>query len=136
MAFKLRLEHIVGITILTIGVGIYAGLPSDQRSFLTPEQAESYGYDGPRMVMYETAWCGSCRRYHAEFASGYRASRYHKVARLTFVDADNYSVQRKYNINAYPTFVLRDAAGRELERVVGYPGGNASLFRMVDRHGL
>jgi protein disulfide-isomerase len=44
------------------------------------------------------------------------------------VKKQNEALQKKYNVEGYPTFVLVDGSGKELGRHVGYLKGGPSAF--------
>jgi hypothetical protein len=76
------------------------------------------------LVMFETAGCPWCAKWHAEVGRGYAKStegqraplRTHKVE-----DAAGAGVVLAAPVVISPTFVLADN-GREVGRITGYPG--------------
>jgi thioredoxin-related protein len=86
-------------------------------------------------------WCPPCMRMKAEVLTQKEFVEYAQK-NLVLVEADfprrtaqsaalkrsNQALQKKYGIQAYPTFVLLDAAGKELWRHESYLAGGPKAF--------
>jgi hypothetical protein len=76
------------------------------------------------LVMYETAGCPWCAKWHAEVGPGYAKSTEGQSAPLRrhkMEDAAVSGVVLAAPVVISPTFVLADN-GREVGRITGYPG--------------
>ena len=76
------------------------------------------------LLMFESETCEWCERWHEEIGPAYHKTRFGRIAPLRRVDIDLpvppvYSTIR--GIAYTPTFVLWHR-GREIGRLVGYPG--------------
>lgn len=91
--------------------------------------ALAIGVDGVRaaeLVMFEEPGCVWCRRWHAEIGPSYPLTDEGRLAPLRRVHmreqaAAGVALDRPVTVT--PTFVLTDD-GREIGRIVGYPGSN------------
>ena len=86
-------------------------------------------------------WCGWCIKFDKEALSTDKFAAYAK-AHLELVTLDfpnkkpqsdalkaaNAALQKKYNVDGFPTFVLLNADGKELGRQVGYAPGGPDAF--------
>ena len=81
---------------------------------------------GVKLVEFHTSWCGYCKKQQPELdAMG-------KVW-IGQVDADNApAIAKKYNINAFPTFIIMKN-GQEVERFSGMHKKEA-LMEKIMRH--
>lgn len=93
------------------------------------------------LLMFETAGCPWCLRWHQEIGQGYPRSDEGRRAPLRVLrlgDARSAGVELKAAISFSPTFVLADG-GREVGRIVGYPGADffygllAGLLQKLDK---
>jgi hypothetical protein len=76
---------------------------------------------GLRLLMIESASCGYCRRWHREVGPAYPMSSAGRQAPLVRRDITDPVVASFGKVIYTPTFILvRD--GREVDRLVGYPG--------------
>jgi thioredoxin-related protein len=78
------------------------------------------------LVMFETAGCAWCAKWHAEVGPGYAKSTEGQRAPLRthkMEDAANAGVALTTPVTMSPTFVLTDQ-GREVGRIIGYPGAD------------
>ncbi|MYF07347.1 MAG: hypothetical protein F4092_11700 [Rhodospirillaceae bacterium] len=90
------------------------------------------------LLMFESAACEWCERWHEEIGPAYGKTRYGRVAPLRRIDIDR-TVPAAYRavrgIAYTPTFVLW-YRGREIGRLVGYPGEDffwPLLERLLDK---
>jgi thioredoxin-related protein len=105
--------------------------------------------DGKVIVMNFTGsdWCGFCIKMKKESLDLKAFTAYaDKNAVLLEVDFPrrkklpaaqskaNEALRKKYDVEGYPTFVITDAAGRELGRHVGYlPGGPLAFVEKIEK---
>ena len=81
------------------------------------------------LLMFDDPSCSWCRRWHAEIGPGYPHSQEGQRAplrRLLIRDQETAGVALARPVRATPTFVLVDK-GREVGRIVGYPGSRLLL---------
>ena len=77
------------------------------------------------LVMFDDPACVYCRRWLAEVGPGYPHTDEGKMAplrRIPVQEQRGAGLALKSPVNATPTFVLADDAGREVGRITGYPG--------------
>lgn len=77
------------------------------------------------LVMFDDPSCVYCRKWLSEVGPGYPHSEEGKLAplrRVGIAEQRRSGVQLKLPVTATPTFVVADAAGREVGRITGYPG--------------
>jgi len=90
------------------------------------------------LLMFESAACEWCERWHEEIGPAYPKTPYGRAAPLRRIDIDVAvpAAYRSVRAIAYtPTFVLWHR-GRELGRLVGYPGEEffwPLLERLLDK---
>ncbi|PLX19560.1 MAG: hypothetical protein C0601_01520 [Candidatus Muiribacterium halophilum] len=74
------------------------------------------------IVYFYTDWCGWCKRLSAEVFSTEQFKEFaSKDFVLVKIDAEDYrKTTKKYRISGYPSIVILDRYGREIDRVVGY----------------
>ncbi len=85
---------------------------------------------GVRVYDFTAAWCPPCNRLAAELLhdladAAWRASQ----PEITRIDADaasSWVLKNQYKVGGYPTLLAVDAEGREVARLVGYPGEDAT----------
>lgn len=132
---RLKAEMYVLMALVTISVGVMAGVQSDRGSSAHRKPSVDDG-EVWQLVVYETASCGWCVRFRKDIAPGYITSGYQKLAPLTYVGLDRRD-QKTYRlasrISVTPTVVLVDADGKEINRLTGYPG-NDRLYAFLARN--
>lgn len=80
----------------------------------------------PVFVKFETEWCGPCKTMTAlVFTAKDVAAAADGVVCIKVDGDDQKELVKKYKVEAYPTGVLLDAAGKEISRFVGYRGVKA-----------
>ncbi|MDE0716801.1 MAG: transcriptional regulator [Rhodospirillaceae bacterium] len=90
------------------------------------------------LLMFESAACEWCERWHEEIGPAYGKTRFGRIAPLRRIDIDRTvpAAYRAVRGVAYtPTFVLWHR-GREIGRLVGYPGEDffwPLLERLLDK---
>lgn len=112
------------LLVLVVAAGPFAAGPAPARA--------------AELLMFESETCEWCARWHEEIGPAYGKTRFGRIAPLRRVDIDlpvpaAYSAVR--GIAYTPTFVLWHR-GRELGRLVGYPGEDffwPLLEQLLDR---
>jgi hypothetical protein len=78
------------------------------------------------LLMFEDPTCVWCRRWHAEIGPGYPRTpegQFAPLRRVHIHDQELAGVALERRITVTPTFVLAED-GREVGRIVGYPGNS------------
>ncbi len=91
------------------------------------------GVDAAELVMFEDPGCSWCRRWLAEVGPGYANTEEGRLAPLRRLDISQQAragVVLERRITVTPTFVLVEG-GREVGRLVGYPGSEF-FYGMLD----
>ena len=75
----------------------------------------------PMVIDFSTEWCGWCKKVEREV---FPSPEFISVAQRFVcirVDAEaRRDLASKYRVHGYPTAVILDSSGRELQRIVGY----------------
>lgn len=88
--------------------------------------AGAYSARGAELLMFEDPGCVWCKRWHAEIGPGYLNTEEGRLAplrRLNIREQAHSGAMLERPIVVTPTFVLIDD-GREIGRLVGYPGSD------------
>ena len=108
------------------------------------EKAKEQAKQGGNRILLDftgSDWCGWCKKLDAEVFSQ-QEFRDYAAKKLVLVEVDfpnkkkqsdavkqqNEDLQKRYNVEGYPTFVLVDGDGKELGRHVGYLKGGPKAF--------
>ncbi len=88
--------------------------------------------NGPSLVFLDcyTTWCGPCKRmaeniFPMKEAGDYFNAKFVNI-KIDMEKGEGVDIAKYYGIKAYPTFLILDAKGKELGRVVG--GGQLEQF--------
>ena len=112
------------LLVAAVNAGLLAGTPAPARA--------------AELLMFESETCEWCERWHEEIGPAYGKTRFGRIAPLRRIDIDRTipAAYRAIRGIAYtPTFVLLHR-GREVGRLVGYPGEDffwPLLERLLDR---
>ncbi len=87
---------------------------------------------GPKLVFLDcyTSWCGPCKYmantvFPMEIAGKFFNANFVNI-KIDMEKGEGVDIAKKYAVKAYPTFLILDAEGNEVNRVVG--GGEAEEF--------
>lgn len=86
---------------------------------------EAQASDRNLLVDFYAAWCPPCDRLRDEFLSDPRRHRLLAGFVLLKADADHaasFDLKDRYRIGGYPTVLVLDPEGLELDRILGYDG--------------
>lgn len=86
---------------------------------------------GPTTKVYDfgAVWCPPCNLMNAEVLNDPADSALLAAFEVVPVDVDHHdswTLKDRYSVGGYPTLVAVDAQGREVARLVGYPGEEAT----------
>jgi thioredoxin-related protein len=88
---------------------------------------------GKRIIIdFYTQWCGTCKAYDKYIFPDSAFQTYIK-SKFYFLKLDaelseNIEISKKYNIHAYPTIVVLDSSGTEINRISGYFGNDPAYY--------
>jgi thiol-disulfide isomerase/thioredoxin len=86
---------------------------------------------GERVLLdFSAVWCPPCNLLAAEVLHAADAADHLVGLHVAVVDVDHpssWELKSRYAVGSYPTVVVVDAEGNELDRMVGYPGRDAFL---------
>lgn len=86
----------------------------------------------PVFFDFYTIWCGGCKEYdkHIFTDSTFKQylSRNFYSSRINAELVQNKKITKKYSIYAYPTIIIANSNGEEIDRIVGYQGDNSEKF--------
>lgn len=87
---------------------------------------------GPNLVFLDcyTTWCGPCKAmsnnvFPQEHVGDFFNANFVNI-KIDMEKGEGIEIKEKYNVQAYPTFLILDAEGNEINRIVG--GGDADGF--------
>lgn len=85
-------------------------------------QAEAQQRDTLIMIDFYTDWCGWCRRLDAETLSDSAVRRElgYLVAMRLNAEREGDELARHFGVTSFPTLVFVDAAGNEIDRILGF----------------
>ncbi len=98
--------------------------------------ADARTHDRAVLADFFAVWCPPCDLLRDEFLNA--PARRELLSRFTLLklDADapaSFSVKDRFRVGGYPTVLLLTADGEVIDRIVGYPGGDAMAERL-ERH--
>lgn len=82
------------------------------------------------LLDFSAVWCPPCNLLAAEVLHGPTAAEDLAGLQLAVLDVDHpssWTLKDRYQVGGYPTVVVTDAEGTEIDRLVGYPGRDAFL---------
>jgi thioredoxin-related protein len=98
--------------------------------------AEAKSLNKPVFLDAYTTWCGPCKQMAKDVFTVDRVAQYFNQ---TFVNTkvdmergEGLTLRAKYKIVAYPTFLLLDSEGNELDRIVGGFGPDDFIMKVKD----
>lgn len=74
----------------------------------------------PQVLDFSATWCGPCRKFAPQFHEAKALFKNRATFRTIDID-ENPSLAASYNIEAVPTVIILNAAGKEIKRFVGVP---------------
>lgn len=81
---------------------------------------------------FYTVWCGGCKEYekHIFIDSTFKKylSKNFYSSRINAELVQNKEITKKYSIYAYPTIIITNSRGKEIDRIVGYKDDNIEKF--------
>lgn len=130
---------------LSLSVGLFSQKKADNKGVIFNQgtlaeslaQAKS-NKNGPNLVFLDcyTTWCGPCKQmanvvFPMEHVGEFFNANFVNI-KIDMEKGEGIELANKYNVEAYPTFLILDSDGNEINRVVG--GGGADAFiAMVKR---
>ena len=108
----------------------------DQEIYLSKDYETAFGLapkTGKRIIIdFYTQWCGTCKAYDKYIFPDSAFQTYIK-SKFYFLKLDaelseNIEISKKFKIHAYPTIVVLDSAGNEINRISGYFGNDPKYY--------
>ena len=128
-----RLPLVLGAILITL---TSAGLALAVSFKAPPPPASERISDTATLIMVGNDGCSWCVKFQDVLGPQYKRSPYQAKAPLKYMDTADYQDQKRYQfksgISGTPTTVMFDTYGREVGRMVGYPGDLAKLTNKVD----
>ncbi len=87
------------------------------------------------LIDFGAVWCPPCNLLAAEILHDPNDADVLQGIRVVQVDADDHSswsLKNRYAVGGYPTLVAVDSEGREVDRMVGYPGEDITKAWLQD----
>ncbi|MHC1779150.1 MAG: thioredoxin family protein [Bacteroidales bacterium] len=87
---------------------------------------------GPKIIFMDcyTSWCGPCKKMAETIFPQEHVGKFFNTNfvnyKIDMEKGEGVELAKKYNVKAYPTFLILDANGNEINRIVG--GGEADAF--------
>ena len=86
-------------------------------------QTKSKSSERPVLIDFSTAWCGWCKKLDAEVfprAEVVESLKKFVCAHLDAEVGEGETLAKKYGVRGFPTLLVLDAEGAEIDRIVGY----------------
>jgi thiol-disulfide isomerase/thioredoxin len=100
------------------GIAFEPGTPS-----FADALAKAKAAGKPLFVDFTTDWCGWCRKLEKEVFSQASVGKLMQALVCVQIDAekrDGPSAAKRYGVSGFPTLVVIDGSGEEIDRIVGY----------------
>lgn len=128
-----RIKTVVLLVVLAVFVGGLTGCNDQPDPWFGSDLEEAFAEAGKRrtlvMVDFMTDWCSWCKRLDKDTFSD--ASVVEELGELVALrlDAEKEGVDaaERYGVRSYPTIIFLDAAGHEVDRILGYLPPDAFL---------
>ncbi len=106
-----------GATLATVTTSAVAVPPR-----ATPPPGEESGWRPVKVYDFGAVWCPPCTLMEAEVLHDPAATGGLPVEKVDVDRAESWALKDEYKVGGYPTLVAVNAAGVEIDRLVGYPG--------------
>lgn len=100
------------------------------------QAASASSAKNPKLIFFDcyTSWCGPCKRMAKEFFTLKEAGDFFNANFINYKTdmekGEGVELAKKYKISMYPTFLILDAEGNEVGRVLG---GTATLNDFIEK---
>jgi thioredoxin-related protein len=99
-----------------------ADVPPGWTTDLPKAQAQAVETGKPVLVMFSAVWCAPCTIIKKDVFPKEQVQAEFKNWSPVYIDeADDPTTTEKFKIEGFPTFVMLDAAGKEMDRFLGAP---------------
>jgi thioredoxin-related protein len=128
------MKTLVNVTLII--VLLLASCKNDRTYFLQDDYnvvLKSAKHDN-KLIFFDfyTIWCGGCKEYDKHI---FTDSTFKKFLTKSFYSSrintelvQNKKITKRYSIYAYPTIIIANSSGEEIDRIVGYQGDNIDKF--------
>lgn len=112
------------------------GIRFFEGSFSDVKKQAASSADNTKLIFFDcyTSWCGPCKRMAKEFFTLKEAGDFFNSNFINYKadmeKGEGIELAKKYKISMYPTFLILDASGTEVGRVLG---GTATLNDFIEK---
>ncbi len=122
--------------LVLIATTLLFGCPQQEPSYFDSNyekvMAAAKQQNKPVFIDFYTQWCGPCKLFEKEMVNDsvfqYYITNNFISAKIDAELKENIEIATQYGITGYPTFIITDSNGEEIDRIVGLQAENAQEF--------
>lgn len=134
---KIILTLVIALFVMTGQslVGQDKGVKFEQGTF---QDALAKATKENKMIFFDgyASWCGPCKRMASDVFTQESVGKYLNDNFINFKQdmekGEGVALGQKYNIKAFPTFLILDGSGKELARIIGGAAPDAFIKKVQD----